>query len=176
MRITKQELAENWAAHVGQMSKAQIDAGRSAKSVAGGTDAWTAATLAAWGVPWPPPKGWKAALLKPAERRASRPVVISCAEGHSFGPGEGNLYWLHRPCRAREKPSPGQGGLKAVQCCHACDAELLRQAHAAGHPEIRQIHVEQWRQRRLVSERLELEEIGTVLSTYALGVKSKLRA
>jgi hypothetical protein len=23
---------------------------------------WTRATLAAWGVPWPPPKGWKAVL------------------------------------------------------------------------------------------------------------------
>jgi hypothetical protein len=24
---------------------------------------WTKETLAGWGVPWPPPKGWKAALL-----------------------------------------------------------------------------------------------------------------
>jgi len=23
---------------------------------------WTRATLASWGVPWPPPKGWKAEL------------------------------------------------------------------------------------------------------------------
>jgi hypothetical protein len=23
---------------------------------------WTRATLAAWGVPWPPPRGWKAML------------------------------------------------------------------------------------------------------------------
>lgn len=25
---------------------------------------WTKKTLAEWGVPWPPPKGWKEALLK----------------------------------------------------------------------------------------------------------------
>lgn len=24
---------------------------------------WTKETLAKWGVPWPPPKGWKAALI-----------------------------------------------------------------------------------------------------------------
>ena len=31
-----------------------------AKTERGG---WTKATLSAWGVPWPPPKGWKRALL-----------------------------------------------------------------------------------------------------------------
>jgi hypothetical protein len=31
-----------------------------ARTPAGG---WTRETLAGWGVPWPPPKGWKAALL-----------------------------------------------------------------------------------------------------------------
>jgi hypothetical protein len=25
---------------------------------------WTKKTLAQWGVPWPPPKGWKDALIK----------------------------------------------------------------------------------------------------------------
>lgn len=25
---------------------------------------WTRETLAQWGVPWPPPKGWKVGLLK----------------------------------------------------------------------------------------------------------------
>lgn len=35
---------------------AEIEA---ARSPAGG---WTRATLAGWGVPWPPPKGWKWAL------------------------------------------------------------------------------------------------------------------
>jgi len=32
-----------------------------AKTEQGG---WTRETLAAWGVKWPPPKGWKKALLK----------------------------------------------------------------------------------------------------------------
>lgn len=31
-----------------------------ARTPAGG---WTRATLAEWGVPWPPPKGWKAKLI-----------------------------------------------------------------------------------------------------------------
>ena len=34
----------------------QIDAARTPK---GG---WTRETLAKWGVPWPPPKGWRAEL------------------------------------------------------------------------------------------------------------------
>lgn len=41
-----------------------IEAGKSAK---GG---WTRAQLAEWGVPWPPPKGWKEALI------AGRPVPV----------------------------------------------------------------------------------------------------
>ncbi|RXR21563.1 hypothetical protein EQW78_17790 [Oerskovia turbata] len=36
---------------------AEIDA---ARTPAGG---WTRATLAGWGVPWPPPKGWREALI-----------------------------------------------------------------------------------------------------------------
>lgn len=40
-----------------QLTLEQIEAGKSLK---GG---WTAKTLASWGVPWPPPKGWKEALL-----------------------------------------------------------------------------------------------------------------
>lgn len=35
----------------------EVEAGR---SPAGG---WNKATLAAWGVPWPPPKGWKEQLM-----------------------------------------------------------------------------------------------------------------
>lgn len=40
------------------------------KSVAGG---WTKKTLAAWGVPWPPPKGWKGVLIANYERMTRRP-------------------------------------------------------------------------------------------------------
>jgi hypothetical protein len=35
------------------------------KTIKGG---WTKGTLAKWGVPWPPPRGWKKALIKDAER------------------------------------------------------------------------------------------------------------
>lgn len=40
------------------MTNAQIEAGRSPK---GG---WTAKQLLLWGVPWPPPKGWRKKLLR----------------------------------------------------------------------------------------------------------------
>lgn len=40
------------------MTEQEIDA---AKSARGG---WTRATLAKWGVPLPPPKGWRRALLR----------------------------------------------------------------------------------------------------------------
>jgi hypothetical protein len=40
------------------MTEEEIEAGRSPK---GG---WTAATLRQWGVPWPPPKGWRKALMR----------------------------------------------------------------------------------------------------------------
>jgi len=39
-----------------QLTEEQIEAGRSPK---GG---WTRKQLAEWGVPWPPPKGWRRAL------------------------------------------------------------------------------------------------------------------
>ena len=41
-----------------KLTEAEIEA---AKSPKGG---WTAKTLATWGVSWPPPHGWKDALLK----------------------------------------------------------------------------------------------------------------
>ena len=31
---------------------------------------WTKDTLAEWGIPWPPPKGWKKGLLRRAKRLA----------------------------------------------------------------------------------------------------------
>jgi hypothetical protein len=40
-----------------------------AKTPQGG---WTQEQLAQWGVPWPPPKGWKAALLKDQADRMLR--------------------------------------------------------------------------------------------------------
>lgn len=41
-----------------KISNAEIEA---AKSARGG---WTRETLANWGVPWPPPKGWRKALTE----------------------------------------------------------------------------------------------------------------
>jgi hypothetical protein len=38
-------------------TEAEIEA---AKTPRGG---WTRAQLAAWGIPWPPPKGWRQALI-----------------------------------------------------------------------------------------------------------------
>lgn len=54
----------------------EIEAGR---SPAGG---WTRAQLAQWGVPWPPPKGWKAGLQgrSIAKRSASSGNGVSAAE------------------------------------------------------------------------------------------------
>ncbi len=49
---------EKKPARPGAMTEAQIEAGRSPK---GG---WTRETLAGWGVPWPPPKGWRRALVR----------------------------------------------------------------------------------------------------------------
>jgi hypothetical protein len=47
------------------MSEAEIEAAKTAK---GG---WTKAQLAEWGVPWPPPKGWKKALTTSGTRRGT---------------------------------------------------------------------------------------------------------
>lgn len=43
-----------------------------AKTQAGG---WTRAQLATWGVPWPPPKGWKKNLIQ--ERRSAARTTVS---------------------------------------------------------------------------------------------------
>ena len=45
------------------MTEEEIEAGRSPN---GG---WSKATLASWGVPWPPPKGWKSRLISDADRK-----------------------------------------------------------------------------------------------------------
>jgi hypothetical protein len=49
-----------------RLSEEQIEAGRSPK---GG---WTREQLARWGVPWPPPPGWRQALLRGTGGDASR--------------------------------------------------------------------------------------------------------
>ena len=42
------------------MTRLTLEEIEAARSPRGG---WTAATLAAWGVPWPPPKGWQQRLI-----------------------------------------------------------------------------------------------------------------
>jgi hypothetical protein len=51
----------------GPVTAEEIEA---AKTPAGG---WTRATLAQWGVPWPPPKGWRAKLEGRAAQADTRP-------------------------------------------------------------------------------------------------------
>jgi hypothetical protein len=55
-------------------TQAEIEA---ARTPAGG---WTREQLAAWGVPWPPPKGWRRRLAGLADRsmKARRSSRVSC--------------------------------------------------------------------------------------------------
>ncbi|OUC86499.1 hypothetical protein CA983_41685 [Streptomyces swartbergensis] len=65
-----------------------------ARTPAGG---WTRNQLAAWGVPWPPPKGWKEEVT--ARWRAGR------QPGQRLGPD------LSRRNRARSTLNDGPGGI-----------------------------------------------------------------
>jgi hypothetical protein len=53
-------------ARLPRLTEEQIEAGRSPK---GG---WTREQLARWGIPWPPPPGWRQALLHGTGGDASR--------------------------------------------------------------------------------------------------------
>jgi hypothetical protein len=57
-----------------KLTAAEIEAGKSAR---GG---WTRAQLAQWGVPWPPPKGWKRALLGQLADGPATPKQIAYLE------------------------------------------------------------------------------------------------
>ena len=67
-----------------RLTAEEIEAGRSPR---GG---WTAATLAAWGVPWPPPKGWQQRLIHGDElrKRGQAPSPTSILIGRT---GVGNV-------------------------------------------------------------------------------------
>lgn len=65
---------ESWCGEhegVPSVSREMIEA---AKTPAGG---WTRATLAAWGVPWPPPKGWRKRLEEAAAEAIDEPEAIT---------------------------------------------------------------------------------------------------
>ena len=53
---------------VGEISNAEIERSRSPK---GG---WSRKTLEAWGVPWPPPKGWRKTITKRQVAPLAAPV------------------------------------------------------------------------------------------------------
>lgn len=53
----------------GKVSDAEIETSRSPR---GG---WTRETLAQWGVPWPPPKGWRKALTAKPARPDAQPTI-----------------------------------------------------------------------------------------------------
>lgn len=56
--LANQEAAQDWTPTEPRPTAAEIGAAMTEK---GG---WTRDTLAQWGVPWPPPKGWRARLLQ----------------------------------------------------------------------------------------------------------------
>lgn len=53
------------------MKAPSADEIEAARTPAGG---WARETLAEWGVPWPPPKGWKKRLLEGDDRAIKRPA------------------------------------------------------------------------------------------------------
>ena len=71
-----------------------------ARSPAGG---WTKAQLAEWGVPWPPPKGWKRQLIaadpKPPRRFTVRVVGLTFVDGGNAYPN--NVQQLREAYNAR---------------------------------------------------------------------------
>ena len=96
---------------------AEIEA---AKTPAGG---WTRETLAQWGVPWPPPKGWRRAVIeqsttaKGAALNDPLPCLLQMSSSKSRGPrslnrrqaveGGCRLFVLSSRCR-RQTVSRGQ--------------------------------------------------------------------
>jgi hypothetical protein len=71
-----------------KLTMEEVEAGRSPR---GG---WSADTLAAWGVPWPPPKGWLQRLLKEEDRAGpAKPIVIGTTTGTENMIPEGAEYW-----------------------------------------------------------------------------------
>ena len=80
------------------LTEAQIEAGRSRK---GG---WTRAQLAAWGVPWPPPKGWRWQLthgdVKPLQK-PQKAVFVLKSEPQDFPGLPLAKYYFRKPKAVR---------------------------------------------------------------------------
>ncbi len=52
----------------------------------------TRAQLAAWGIPWPPPKGWRKRLLREADRRNGTAPTRGVGKW-AYQPGEIHRCW-----------------------------------------------------------------------------------
>ena len=69
-KIVERADAELWPWAAKLIRRTEVAAAmEAAKSARGG---WSALTLASWGVPWPPPKGWKDRLLAEGPARRTR--------------------------------------------------------------------------------------------------------
>ena len=66
---------------IGAASPREIWAKRSKKAKAAGIGAWDRKQLAQWGVPWPPPKGWKSTLE--SNWRKGKARQRQALEGHA---------------------------------------------------------------------------------------------
>ena len=79
-----------------KITEEELEAARSPR---GG---WTRETLAAYGVPWPPPKGWRKALTGGPARapRGEKPPAPT------YGPVSGTAIYTDGSCW----PNPGPGG------------------------------------------------------------------
>jgi hypothetical protein len=52
----------------------------------------TKAQLAQWGVPWPPPQGWRKRLLREARRQNVKPWLASGVRTPDNSPGSGHQW------------------------------------------------------------------------------------
>lgn len=92
------------------VSEEEIMAKCTPRSIAAGTTAWTAKQLAEWGVPWPPPAGWKDALIAnyldqggvsaPAPTRPAEPVFRPMLPPH-FEQGDRDFSTMDSVLKAR---------------------------------------------------------------------------
>jgi hypothetical protein len=67
------ELDERQSARHSQRRRAamaRMDAAKMIEAAKSPNGGWTKETLAGWGVPWPPPKGWKRDLIERLKKGA----------------------------------------------------------------------------------------------------------
>ena len=84
----------------------------------GAAGAWTAATLAEWGIPWPPPHGWR------------RTLGDLHAAGASTWPGWSS-HRVAKPDMARPEFEPNG---RQILYCATCDSTDIRRTITAPDP------------------------------------------